>query len=135
MRSVREILSDFGEMGSRHYFQMHSGHEYEGWIVSVEDDHILFVDCDPKAGKEEFKVRLGTIDIGTLAYHDEEQGCWVNVRWDETLQQWSQSVIPKVELPPEPAPPVRESFWGKLRHLKPSAASQTSALSKPSGNR
>ncbi len=135
MKSVREILTDFSEMGSQHYFQMHSGHECEGWIVSVEDDHVLFVDCDPLAGKEEAKVRFGAIALGTLAYRDEDQKSWVNVRWDDAAAKWTQTIIVPDEPPIEPVEPVNTSFWDKFKRPKNSADVRAATpLSKP-GNR
>lgn len=123
MKSVRDILSDFSGMGALHSFQMHSGHEYEGWIVGVEDDYILFVDSDQAAAKDEVKIRLRAIALGTLAYHDEEERCWINARWNESGGQWELIVISHDE-PPEEAlkvaqePEAPQPFWSKLSRLK-----------------
>lgn len=135
MRSVRDIMTDFSEMGSQHYFQMHSGQVCEGWIVSIEDDHVLFVDSDPSAGKQEVKLRFGAIALGSLAYRDEDQTAWIRVRWDDTSAKWLQTGVTRDEPPielVEPAPSSRASFWDKFkRPKKPADASPSAPISKP----
>ena len=135
MRSVREIITDFTEMGSQHYFQMHSGQVCEGWIVSVEDDHVLFVDCNPLAEKEETKVRFGAIALGSLAYRDDDQKAWIRVRWDDEAAKWSQTGMSRDEPPVEVVEPVQTSFWNKFKRPKASAdAPPAVPHSKPSIN-
>ena len=93
MRSMRDLLTDFSEMGARHNFLMNSGQECEGWVVSVEDDHILFVDCDAGGDKDEIKVLFRAIDISSLAYRDDDKRCWMSVRWDEAQGKWNYAVL------------------------------------------
>ena len=121
MKSMRELLTEFSEMGSRHNFLMNSGQECEGWIVSVEDDHVLFVDSDSTTNKDEIKVRFGAIDIGSLVYRDDEQRSWIGVRWNDDQQHWEHSVLSQDEEPELVLTELkREPKIGKLtRLLKP----------------
>ena len=118
MRSMREVLSDFSEMGARHNFLMNSGRECDGWIVSVEDDHILFVDSSPGAGKDEIKIRFAAIDVGSLAYRDDEKRCWMSARWNDSQSQWNHSILSLDEDPEEVLKQAEKpSKLGKIKQL------------------
>src|SRR5688572_20683331 len=93
MRSMKDLLTEFSEMGARHNFLMNSGRECEGWVVSVEDDHILFVDCDSQINKDETKIRFRAIDISSLAFRDDEKRCWMSVRWNDEHERWDYAVL------------------------------------------
>ena len=97
MKSRKEILAEFSEMGSRHYFEMNSGRECEGWIVAIEDDHVLYIDCDPNGAKDEIKVRYAAVDVGSLAYRDDDKRCWMSARWDENTNNWIFDVLSEDE--------------------------------------
>ena len=117
MKSFKEILSEFSEMGSKHSFELHSGQQCEGWIVSVEDDHVLFVDSAAQSAKNEIKLRFGAIHINSLLYHDDEKKCWIAARWDDGQDQWIKTVSHADEDSQEATAPKQEAALGKLSTL------------------
>ena len=121
MKNYQEILTEFSEMGARHYFQLQSGEEHEGWIVAVEDGYLLLVDANSQLKNHEFKVRFPAIDMGSLAYRDDENKCWVGVLWQEKPGSWSEKarLHDEVEAEIVPPPPPEASvskprrFWNR----------------------
>jgi hypothetical protein len=97
IKGVGTLLDEFSGMGERHYFCLRSGQPCEGWIVTVEEDSIYFLDCESvkEAGEEAepIKLRLGAVDLETLEYLDPAQTCWVSVQWDGAGQRWIETPV------------------------------------------
>ncbi|BAY93807.1 hypothetical protein NIES3275_58490 [Microchaete diplosiphon NIES-3275] len=88
MKTAKVILEEFREFGTKHYFKLNNGQEYQGWIMDIFDDKFSFADSGPLASEAEIEITIAMVDLATLSYWDETQKLWVNTYWDNATQTW-----------------------------------------------
>lgn len=113
-RDTRGLLQDYADMGGRSAFDLKSGRHCEGYILAVEEDHLLFGHGGPLAPDEPERIPLGDVDLGSLSFFDEERQCWMDARWDDSLGRWVTTVAPHPAAPPPASPPRGERPWWKF---------------------
>jgi hypothetical protein len=69
---LREELQRFSELGERHLFRFRDGRAFEGWVVEVGEEDLLVMSAGPDAADEEFPIPFDDLDLGSLAYVDED---------------------------------------------------------------
>jgi hypothetical protein len=111
MRDTRSLLQDYADMGGRSAFDLKDGRHCEGYVLSVEEDHVVFGSGGPLAPDEPECIRLEDVDLSSLSYWDEEKRCRMDARWDEVLGRW----VTGVARPPSaPRPPSGRRPWWRF---------------------
>ena len=109
MHTTRSLIQDYAEMGRRSAFDLKSGRHCEGYVLSVEEHHLVFGSGGPLAPDEPEWIPLEDVDLSSLSHWDEEKRCWMTARWDEVLKRWVTALTQ-----PQPAPrsrPERRPWW------------------------
>lgn len=88
MKNAKVILEEFRELGTKHYFKLTNGQEYQGWIMDILDEKLSFADSGPLASEAEIEIEIAMVDLATLSYWDETQNLWVDTYWDNATQIW-----------------------------------------------
>ncbi|BAY96237.1 hypothetical protein NIES37_01660 [Tolypothrix tenuis PCC 7101] len=88
MKNAKVILEEFREFGTKHYFKITNGQEYQGWIMDILDDKLSFADSGPLASAVEIEIQIPMVDLATLSYWDENQKLWVDACWDNVTETW-----------------------------------------------
>jgi hypothetical protein len=110
MPSTKQLLEELQQMGFRSSFDLKDGEHYEGYILEVSDERLLFAVGGPMSPKEPVIIPVGEVDLGRLAYWDADHGCYMNARWDDIHASWSRSPCPPANHPPAIASPWWK-FW------------------------
>jgi hypothetical protein len=89
VRNVSHVLEQFIELGSKHYFELHNGHRYQGYPSAVEGAKLLMWDSGPCAADEQLEVAITDINLKTLSYWDDARRAWIDAHWDEHEKRWT----------------------------------------------
>ena len=77
MEDVKTFLEAFCDMGKRHAFDLKDGSHYEGYVLEVGDEHLVFGAGGPIAPIEDLLIPIDAVDLNTLSFWDEDQRCYV----------------------------------------------------------
>ena len=89
MPTSRDLLEEFQQMGTRESLDLVDGSHYEGYILEVGAEYLLFAVGGPLAPIDPVEIAIGAVDLGSLSYWDEVRDCWIDARWDEANATWS----------------------------------------------
>jgi hypothetical protein len=110
-RDTKNLIEGYADMGGRSAFDLKDGRHCEGYILAVEEDHLLFGHGGPLAPDEAERIPLADVDLARLSYWDEGKRRWMDARWDDALAQWVTTVAPPA---PVPAPLRTARPWWRF---------------------
>lgn len=84
-----QILEAFWVLAEgRCAFDLKNSTHLEGYILEVEDQHIIFCSGGPLGSDKEQRIPIEAIDLATLFFWSEKAGCYLHAKWQETLNAW-----------------------------------------------
>ena len=83
MKDSKTILEEFCKIiGSRCTFSLTGGAYYEGYIIEIRDDHLIFGEGGPMADDKYLLISMENVDLHSLAYWDSDFNCYMDASWD-----------------------------------------------------
>lgn len=73
----------FAEKGERHTLDLKTGEHFEGYVLEVFEDHLLFGMGGPLAPDEPVKIFLEQIDLESLWYWDTDQKKYLLMKFQD----------------------------------------------------
>ena len=89
MKSLKELIEEFADMGPRSALKRKDGFCFEGSILATYESHFEFGVGGPMAPEEPVLIQYETVDFDSLGYWDKIQGCYMDASWDIENQKWS----------------------------------------------
>lgn len=111
MPTAKQLLEDFQEMGRRSSLDLKNGWHYEGYVLEVREEYLLFGVGGPEAPDEPVRIPVEEVDFNTLSYWDEERRCYMDASWDDARTTWSHTPHRRPVRIPETRRPWWK-FWG-----------------------
>jgi len=85
----RQILEAFCALAEgRCAFNLKNGTHLEGYLLAVEQQHIVFISGGPLASDKEQYIPIEEVDLASLFFWREEKNCYLHAKWQETLNEW-----------------------------------------------
>jgi hypothetical protein len=89
VKDTNTILEEFYEIAkSRCAFSLKGGAYYEGYIIEIDNGYLCFGGGGPMAAAEYLLIPVQKVDLLSLAYWDENYGCYMDARWDDDQNKW-----------------------------------------------
>lgn len=92
MKTAYQILEEFrGFARDRCSLSLKNGEPHEGYPVELEDNHLVWIEGGPLAPDEDLQFPIAEIDLNSLTYWNTARKCYMDARWNEQEQRWTET--------------------------------------------